>query len=144
MIPILFGLIMVATCGYALCCGDRSAKAVAATVILGATLSMFVIRDSGRWQESELGILAIDVAMLLIFGAVMLRSDRFWPIWTTAAQLLTVLAHLGPVFRRADIAVPFAVSEQIWAWFILAQLGFVTARRPRTPVIAPQPDSRVA
>jgi len=66
-------------------------------------------------------------AMLFLFGAVMLYSNRFWPIWTTAAQLLTVLAHFGPVLRHADIAVPFAVSEQIWAWFILAQLIVVTA-----------------
>lgn len=134
MIPILFGLFMLAACGYALVCGDRSARAVAAAVLMGSILSMFVVHESGRFQDSEFGVLAIDIVMLLIFGAIMLRSDRFWPIWTTAAQLLTVLSHLGPIFRSADIAVPFAFTEQVWAWFILAQLIFVTARRDRGEV----------
>lgn len=131
MIAIVFSLFMLAACGYALVCGDRSAKAVAAAVLLGSILSIFAIQETGRFQGSEHGILAIDVAMLLIFGRIMLHSDRFWPIWTTAAQLLTVFSHLGPVFRSADIAVPFAFTEQVWAWFILAQLIFVTARRNR-------------
>lgn len=130
MIPILFGLLMLAACGYALACGDRSARMVAAAVLLGSILSMFVIHETEKWQGSETGILAIDIAMLLVFGAVMLVSHRFWPIWTTAAQLLTVLSHFGPLLRDSDIAVPFAIAEQLWSWFILVQLIVVTARRP--------------
>ena len=127
---LLFALLMAGSCGYALLRGDPSAKIVATTVILGSLLSAVLIdQTSELWQGSEPGIFIIDVIMLAIFSAVMIKSDRFWPIWTTAAQLLSVLAHMGPLLRNAHIAVPFAVSEQLWSWFILAQLAYVTWQR---------------
>lgn len=131
MIPFVFGLLMVAACGYALVCGDRSAKVVAAAVVAGSIFTNLLVEKSTElWQDSEPGILIVDISMLAAFTAIMLKNNRYWPIWTTAAQLLSVLAHLGPLLRRSDIAIPFAVSEQIWAWFILAQLVVVTALRP--------------
>jgi hypothetical protein len=131
MIAIAFAFFMAVACGYAFVCGERSARIVAAVVVAGSIISIFVAEESMElWQDSEPGIAMVDITMLMIFAAIMLKSDRYWPIWTTAAQLLTVLAHLGPLLRNADIAVPFAISEQLWAWFILAQLIFVTAKRP--------------
>lgn len=127
---LLFALLMAGSCGYALLRGDPSAKVVATTVIFGSLLSaMLIDQTSELWQGSEPGVFVIDVIMLAIFVAVMIKSDRFWPIWTTAAQLLSVLAHIGPLLRNAHIAVPFAVSEQLWSWFILAQLAYVTWQR---------------
>lgn len=127
---LLFALLMAGSCGYALLRGDPSAKVVATTVILGSLLSAVLIEQTSElWQGSEPGVFVIDVIMLMIFVAVMIKSDRFWPIWTTAAQLLSVLAHIGPLLRNAHIAVPFAVSEQLWSWFILAQLAYVTWQR---------------
>ena len=121
---------MAGSCGYALLRGDPSAKVVATTVILGSLLSAVLIEQTSElWQGSEPGIFVIDGIMLVIFVAIMIKSDRFWPIWTTAAQLLSVLAHIGPLLRNAHIAVPFAVSEQLWSWFILAQLAYVTWQR---------------
>lgn len=130
-IATLFFLLMVVACGLALFRGDRSAKMVAAAVACGSVLTMLEV--SGRsesWQGSEPYVLAIDATMLVIFGAVMLKSDSFWPIWTTSAQLLTVIAHLGPIVRKTYTAIPFAVAEQIWGWFILTQLILVTLWRP--------------
>jgi hypothetical protein len=127
---LVFALLMAGSCGYALLRGDPSAKVVATTVILGSLLSAVLIEQTSElWQGSEPGIFVIDGIMLVIFVAIMIKSDRFWPIWTTAAQLLSVLAHIGPLLRNAHIAVPFAVSEQLWSWFILAQLAYVTWQR---------------
>ena len=127
---LVFALLMAGSCGYALLRGDPSAKVVATTVILGSLLSAVLIEQTSElWQGSEPGIFVIDGIMLVIFVAIMIKSDRFWPIWTTAAQLLSVLAHIGPLVRNAHIAVPFAVSEQLWSWFILAQLAYVTWQR---------------
>lgn len=127
---LVFALLMAGSCGYALLRGDPSAKVVATTVILGSLLSAVLIEQTSElWQGSEPGIFVIDGIMLVIFVAIMIKSDRFWPIWTTAAQLLSVLAHMGPLLRNAHIAVPFAVSEQLWSWFILAQLAYVTWQR---------------
>lgn len=133
MIAIAFAFFMAAACGYAFVCGERSAKIVAAVVVAGSILTVFTAAGAEEiWQDSEPGIFMVDFTMLVIFAAIMLKSDRYWPIWTTAAQLLTVFSHFGPLLRRADIAFPYAVSEQLWAWFILVQLILVTARRPAT------------
>lgn len=50
-----------------------------------------------------------DVILMLLFGALALKGDRWWPFAMTAALALTVLVHvsmlLGPdLDRRADIS----------------------------------------
>lgn len=129
LIPIIFAMFMVTGCVYTILHGDRSARIVAVTVAVGSVLTVFVaVATPELWQSSEPGILIVDIAMFAIFMRVVFKSEDFWPIWTAAAQLLSVLAHLGPIVRRGDIAVPFAIAEQAWAWFIIAQLIIVTRR----------------
>lgn len=50
-----------------------------------------------------------DVLLMLLFGWLALRSDRWWPLVMTATLVLTVLVHLSMVLdpdldHRADIA----------------------------------------
>jgi len=141
VVQFLFLILMVVSLGYVLLKGGPSERAAALVVLCASILSPLAVNSGPQiWRGSEIGIFLVDLGALIAFGAIMLVSDRFWPIWTTAFQLLTVLAHVGPIFRAKSIAIPFAFAEQAWSWVILTQLIVVTAmlsrRRP------PKPDAR--
>lgn len=134
VVPIAFAILLAGSTIFAFWKGDRILRIVAAIVLAGSVLSGLAQSAAiDPWHYGEVGTLVIDLAMLVAFGWIMLASKRFWPIWMTAAQFLTVIAHLGPVLRRSHIAVPFAVSEQVWGWFILIQLVVVTALHCQSP-----------
>ncbi len=132
VVPIAFLMLLAGSSAFAFWKGDRSLRIVAAIVVVGSILSAIAQRHNPvPWQYGEMGTLLVDFTMLGAFGAIMFSSNRFWPIWMTAAQLLTVIAHFGPVLRHSHIAIPFAISEQIWSWLILAQLIAATALHRR-------------
>jgi hypothetical protein len=121
-------VLMGGSCGYALIRGGIPERAAAATILVGSVLSPFVAHLGPQlWHGFELGIFLVDAAMLIAFGIIMLLSTRFWPIWMTAFQLLTVNAYLGPLFRAKDIAIPFGFDEELWSYVILFQLALATA-----------------
>lgn len=134
-IPIVFAVLLAGSTLYAFWQGGKSQRCVAAIVLAGSICSAVAQSHTLHpWRYGEIGTFAVDLAMLVAFGAIMLTSNRFWPIWMTAAQLLSVIAHLGPVLRHSHIAVPFAISEQIWSWLILVQLVAVTILHRRALV----------
>ena len=125
---LLFLVLMCCACAYALASGGRPERAAAMVIVIGSILSPCVADLGPRlWHGFELGIFIVDVGMLIAFGVIMLHSSRFWPIWMTALQLLTVSSYLGPLFRAKHIAIPFAFVEELWSYLILLQLMLVTA-----------------
>lgn len=132
VVPIAYAILLTGSALFAICCGGRPERIAGAIVIIGSLLSAVTqLMVPHPWEGVSVGTFAIDFAMLLSFGAILLTSNRFWPIWATAAQLLTVIAHIGPLLRRAHIAIPFAVSEQLWSWFILLLLILATEKHRR-------------
>ena len=72
--------------------GGRHEK-VAATVTMAAFVSSAVVSNQ-TWDGVEWRILIIDTIVLSIFWMISITSNRFWPYWVTAFQLVTVLVHL--------------------------------------------------
>lgn len=139
-IEIAFLFLMSASFVYALVRGGPSERAIAVIMVISALSTPLVAHSyAQRFHGSESGIFAVDTVTLLAIIVVLLRSDRFWPIWTTAFQLLTVLAHLGPLIRTRNIAIPFAVIEEIWGYVIFAQLIIVTRMRSKMPANGRRP-----
>lgn len=50
------------------------------------------------WDRLESGVLMVDVMVLVALWGIALTSNRFWPYWVTAWQLIAVLVHLQMVF----------------------------------------------
>jgi hypothetical protein len=122
-----FFILVSVSVGFAMIKGGPSERAGAIVTLLGVTISPIVAHSHAElWHGSENGILLVDTGALVCYAAIMLRSTRFWPIWTTAFQLVTVAAHVGPIFRHSRVAVPFAFEEEIWSWVIFVQLIIVT------------------
>ncbi|WP_309603530.1 hypothetical protein [Sphingomonas sp.] len=107
--PSIYHVLLIAVCAYAYWRG-RSDERLAATLCVIATIAtrIMVSPVTSRYSSVEAGVFAVDLAVLVGFMFIALRSDRFWPLWVAGLQLTTILAH-------ALKAVDFALMPQIYA-----------------------------
>lgn len=117
---LLFWSILLLTFGYALWRG-RSDERMAATVCVLATIATrFAISPlTVRYTGVELGLLAIDMAVLVAFVAIALRSQRFWPLWIAGLQLTNSLSHLMKVIELDLLPRAYAAAAMFWSYPIL-------------------------
>jgi hypothetical protein len=125
MRSILFALLLVGTCGYALAFGRRDARIVGGACI-GASIASVIV--ASHYSGVETGILAIDLLTLSVFVFVALRSDRFWPLWISGLQLTTTIGHLLKAIETDLVPIAYAVALRFWAYPILIILAVATWR----------------
>ena len=97
--------------GLVLLLGGQPERVGAAIIIIGSLATGIVsagVLGSSTWDRLEIGIMLIDAVVLVGLWGIALTSNRFWPYWVTAWQLIAVLVHLQMVFF-ANI-VPTAYS----------------------------------
>ena len=71
----------------------------------------------------EAEIFAIDIVVLLAFIHLTLKSDRFWPMWVTAFQLLAVTIHTIVMVVPQITPWAFATGAVFWAYPMLLTLA---------------------
>lgn len=121
--PLLYGILMWSVLIYALCRGGWAERLAAAAMVVGAYLTVLVVSPmSIRFADVEWSILAVDSSMFMLFMFMMLRSDRFWPIWFTAVHGVNVLCHFAPLFPGASRYVS-ANATALWGYPQLILLG---------------------
>lgn len=97
-------IVMVCVSTFAFLKGDEPERVGAATYML-AWFASLLAQGDGRLYDVQWGMFAIDVVVLLVFGAIAWKSQRAWPIWATALQLLVVMSH---VMIMVDLRTPIA------------------------------------
>lgn len=95
---------MVAISTFAFLKGDEPERIGAAAYML-AWFASLLTQGDGRLYDVQWGMFAIDVLVLLVFGAIAWKSHRAWPIWATALQLLAVMSH---IMIMIDLRTPMA------------------------------------
>lgn len=111
---------------FALVKGGRSERAAAIVILVGVELSHFTLSPAAsRYRGIESALFAIDIVTFAAFFAIMLFSRKYWPMWMTAMQGVTLMAHLSGTLP--DI-IPNAYSNavQLWSWPILVTLAVGT------------------
>ena len=138
--PLTFLVCLLAALGYVLWRGGTAERAGVSTIAIGSVLSAFVAHAVGRWSGTELGVFAVDVAVLVAFIVIMGSSRRFWPLWITSFQIISVATHLVLFVKPKTVPVAYAVAEELWAYPMLAILVAVVwrrASRPKPPTASP-------
>ena len=79
----------------------------AATIAICASLLTSVVTIT-TWQTLEVKILLIDIFVLIGFWTISFNSDRFWPYWVTAWQLITVMTHMESVISSVTHTYAYA------------------------------------
>jgi hypothetical protein len=118
--------------GYALWRGGRPERFVAIIMLLGSFLSIPAAHMVATiWQSPEFGILAVDLVVLALLIFLLLLSDRFWPIWITAIQFVSVAIHFAVMVELTIVPRAYAMAQGFWAYpmLIVLMIGTLSHRR---------------
>jgi Zn-dependent protease len=118
--------------GLILLLGGQPERVGAIILIVGSLATGVVsagIMGSSTWDDLETGILAVDVVVLIALWAVALTSDRFWPYWVTAWQLLAVLVHLQMVFFANIVPSAYSYASMYLAFPMVLLMLFASVTR---------------
>jgi hypothetical protein len=115
--------------GLVLLLGGQPERVGATIVILGSLATGVVsagVLGSSSWDHLETGILAIDLAVLGALWGIALTSNRFWPYWVTAWQLIAVLVHLQMVFFANILPTAYSYASMYLAFPMVLTMLFAS------------------
>lgn len=92
MLAASFWLMMIMTCAFAFCFGGRDGRWLA-IISVTATLLTMPAQLAGSWHATQIWLTIVDAATFAALLWLMIDSDRYWPVWAAACQLMTVLTH---------------------------------------------------
>jgi len=122
---------LMSVCALAVWRGGAYERLAAAGVLAGWSLSMVVFR--ARSEDTQWGVLIIDVGLFGLFLWIALRSRRFWPLFAAGFQLLALFTHLASALDHRVSGWAYLTAEQIWSYLMLSAVGYAawTAKRAR-------------
>lgn len=119
--PALVGAAFVVLVGlFAFIKGGEPEKIGAGTFLFGWFASLMVQSNAGLFGV-QWAMFAIDVAMLLVFIAMVWKAPRSWPVWACALQLLVVTSHVMIMLNlRTPISAFYTVVNMTGYGIMLA------------------------
>ena len=139
---IIFWAILLGTCFFALWRGRSDERTVAAVCLLATLATQFVIPPpQERYAYLDLELVLIDLAVLLAFVAVALRSDRFWPLWISGLQLTISISHVLKAIDQDLLPKAYAAAAVLWSYPILFIIVAGTWRSHRRRKRSPNAES---
>jgi hypothetical protein len=127
---IIYTVLLVAVCGYALLRGGQVERAVA--LIFIAAVIGTQLASVAHFRAPEYGIMAVDAAHFVALMVVIYYSNRIWPQCAAAAQLVATITHIGRSLSPSMAVEAYLSIQPFWAFPILAALGWGTFSRHRT------------
>ncbi len=123
LLQIIYNGLLLLCCTFCYFKGGKTERIAALIALVASLASWAVWIFSGRhWGSTELGVLAIDLAVLLGFLAIALRTDRFWPLWATAMQLIAVATHAATLVNPDIVPRAYSLAQGFWAYPILLMM----------------------
>ncbi|SDC45784.1 hypothetical protein SAMN05444678_103104 [Sphingomonas sp. YR710] len=113
---------LLSSCAYAIRFGGQSELIGAGIMIAGSFLTPVVGFAFSKLHAHLVGAMLIDLAVLAAFLTLALRSDKFWPLWTTAFQIIGVATHLAKFVDPAIVPRAYSIAQGFWAYPMLAAL----------------------
>lgn len=106
--------------GIAFLWGGRDERLTAAALLAATLLSRLL--DEGQYSSTQYGVLAVDFSLLVGLVILALTSDRFWPMFATAFQLIGTVVHVASMAETGDFAWAYAVGLIFWSYAVFAAL----------------------
>ncbi len=105
---------MWAVCLYAFFRGGWAERVTAGSILIATYVTVLVLSPLAvRYQFVELPVMAVDTIVLFVLVGISLKSEKFWPLWLTAMQGLTILSHLAPYVPHV---LPWAYGNAVAVW----------------------------
>ncbi len=114
MIPIIFWLLALLSCGFVWLHGEAEGRR-AVGLFLAATLLTWAAQTiDTEWRQTHWPLMAVDTAYLVAAYLFALRSNRYWPLWITAFQLLTVATHFATIIAPDYLPKIYSAIATFW------------------------------
>lgn len=128
MIAHAFNAILLFACLFAARCGGAPEKIAAALLLSADVASVFSGANASGYRSVEWGVFAVDCVLLAAMFALALHANRYWPLWITSLQFVTIWSHLA--FATSSYRMPwaYAVASQIWSFPIVIILAWAVQR----------------
>ncbi|OHC91335.1 MAG: hypothetical protein A2095_14410 [Sphingomonadales bacterium GWF1_63_6] len=103
------------------CCIYAAAKGgvagrVGAGIVLFKTVAIAIVTYVERdWQITSYSLLQVDAVCLVAFLWLSLRSDHYWPLWSTACQFLAVAIHVTTLVQPELTPKVYQGLHSLWA-----------------------------
>jgi hypothetical protein len=128
------------TCVIAFWRGGRPERLGAVFSVAGWIVTP-VVEIRTDWYQPQVGIFAVDVAMLVLLAGLAFRYRRYWAICAAAFQAVMVLTHIGflinprmlyRAYYFANFSIGFLVLGAIVGGTLIEDSGwFLRLERPR-------------
>lgn len=130
MIALLFLVLWLGVCAYALWRGAQPERFVALIFLAAVPAGAAAYSMGGRWNGIEMGLFSVDLVMLVLLMAIALKANRYWPIAMAAMQVFQVIGHLIKLADPRMLPLAYWISNVVWAYpmLILLLLGSVRHR----------------
>ncbi len=114
MISVIFWLFASLSCGFVLLHGEADGKKAAGSFGVAVVMTWLAQTLDTEWRQTHWPLLAVDTGYLVAAYVFALRSDRYWPMWITAFQLLTVASHLATIIAPDFIPKVYSAIATMW------------------------------
>jgi hypothetical protein len=112
----VFLALFAASSIYALIRGGAPERITALLLSVALILSMLSVSpEATRYKHAEASLFLVDLALFAALYLLSLFTTRFWPIWMSAMQGLTVLGHVS-FLDQPGTGFGYAVLVQFWCW----------------------------
>ncbi|PZN94248.1 MAG: hypothetical protein DCF31_10175 [Alphaproteobacteria bacterium] len=112
---------MLLCCGIAWHWGGNEERFAAAGIALAVLVSN-VVAD-GSYAHTEAGVLFVDIAVFCGLLFLALRSDRFWPMWAAAFQMVGTMVHFASIPQAGNFAWAYFVALIFWTYPVFIALA---------------------
>lgn len=120
MEQLIFFVILGVSCLIAGLRGGPPERIAAFLLGLAAVLSTLLAgRNGAAFSHTEWELFGVDFALLVALVALALTADRYWPMWLSSLQFVSVWMHPAFGLTESKMAYAYAVANIIWSYPML-------------------------
>lgn len=101
--------------------GEKPEIQVAVAVAVAATVTP--LAETTMFENTEFGILLVDLCLLALLLKVVFTTDRRWAIFASGFHLATILTHAAPMLVPGLLPGAYATASVFWAYLVLGSLA---------------------
>lgn len=116
-------------CGLAVVRGGDDERLAAGGYLANWALSLVVFKDLSL--DTQWGVFVADVALLVLYIWLAMRSGRYWPLFATGFHLLAVVTHFAHALYDVVGGWAYITAQLIWSYMVIATIGYGAWTAPR-------------
>lgn len=130
--------VLLGVCALAVWRGRDDERLAAGAQLANWALTILVVRQEAgiASAETQWGVFAADVALLVVLVWIALRSYRYWPLFAAGFHLLVILVHFGRIADPRVTGWAYLTAGLAFAYLVLLAIGYGAWTAPRRAALA--------